>query len=172
MPAVIAGCLMCRRACGLPKRLPPLDRPGVVALVGERVAAGVAEHVRVCLEIEAGGGGRRPLDHSRKARAREWGSARRRHFGAGRGDDGWVVMIDRQAIRQRWNADGSKRDRRLFAARAVPPRLADEASIPQPSRSLWMGSSTPPSRIAASSSRWRRSSAPVRASAATPPCPR
>jgi hypothetical protein len=32
-----------------------------------------------------------------------------------------------------------------------PPRLADEASIPKPSRSLWMGSSTPPSRIAASS---------------------
>jgi hypothetical protein len=34
---------------------PALDRPGVVPLVGERVAAGVAEHVRMRLEFEISG---------------------------------------------------------------------------------------------------------------------
>jgi hypothetical protein len=34
-----------------------LDRPGVVALIGERIAAGMTEHVRVRLQFEAGGGG-------------------------------------------------------------------------------------------------------------------
>ena len=32
---------------------PSLDRPGVVTLVGKGVAAGVAQHVRVGLELEA-----------------------------------------------------------------------------------------------------------------------
>jgi hypothetical protein len=35
---------------------PALDRPGVVPLVGEGVAAGVAEHVRVRLELQAAAG--------------------------------------------------------------------------------------------------------------------
>src|SRR5271154_1876594 len=35
---------------------PPLDRPGIVALVGERVAAGMAEHVGVRLDLKAGSG--------------------------------------------------------------------------------------------------------------------
>jgi hypothetical protein len=47
---------------------------GVVALVGERVAAGVAKHVRVRLELEARGDGR-PLDHPGKAGGREWRAA-------------------------------------------------------------------------------------------------
>ena len=50
------------------------DRPGVVALIGEGVAAGVAEHVRMCLELEAGAGGG-ALDHPGKAGGRERGSA-------------------------------------------------------------------------------------------------
>jgi hypothetical protein len=40
---------------------PALDRQGVVPLVGEGVAAGVAQHVRVRLELQAGGGGRPPM---------------------------------------------------------------------------------------------------------------
>jgi hypothetical protein len=36
---------------------PSLDGSGVMGLVGQRVAAGVAQHVRVRLEIEAGTGG-------------------------------------------------------------------------------------------------------------------
>jgi len=31
---------------------PSLDRPGVVAPVGQRVAAGMAEHVKMRLEVE------------------------------------------------------------------------------------------------------------------------
>jgi hypothetical protein len=49
---------------------PSLDRPCAVALVGERVAAGVTEHVRMRLELEAGAGGG-TLDHSGKGRRRE-----------------------------------------------------------------------------------------------------
>jgi hypothetical protein len=49
---------------------PPLDRPGVVALIGERIAAGVTEHVRMRLQLEARGHGR-PLDHPGKAGGRE-----------------------------------------------------------------------------------------------------
>jgi hypothetical protein len=51
---------------------PCLDCPSVVALVGEGVAAGVAEHVRVCLEVEAGGAGC-PFNHPGKAGGRERG---------------------------------------------------------------------------------------------------
>jgi len=47
-----------------------------VALIGEGVAAGVAEHVRMCLELEAGAGGG-ALDHPGKAGGREWGSRAR-----------------------------------------------------------------------------------------------
>jgi hypothetical protein len=43
-----------------PMAEPSLNRSGVVALVGERVAAGVAQHVRVRLKIEAGGSSRPP----------------------------------------------------------------------------------------------------------------
>ena len=53
---------------------PSLDRPGVVAPVGERIAAGVAQHVRMDLEFEARAGGG-PLDHPGKAGSREWGAA-------------------------------------------------------------------------------------------------
>ena len=49
---------------------PPLDRPGVMPLVGERIAAGVAKHVRMRLQFEAGTNGR-ALDHPGKARGRE-----------------------------------------------------------------------------------------------------
>jgi hypothetical protein len=52
---------------------PSLNCPRVVALVGKGVAAGVAEHVRVCLQVEAGSGSR-PLDHPGKAGRRERGS--------------------------------------------------------------------------------------------------
>ena len=47
-----------------------LDRPGVVTLVGERVAAGVPEHVRMGLQFEASAD-RGGLDHPGKARGRE-----------------------------------------------------------------------------------------------------
>jgi hypothetical protein len=49
---------------------PALDCPGVVALVGEGVAAGVAEHVRMRLEFEAGPV-RRPLAHAGEAEGEE-----------------------------------------------------------------------------------------------------
>jgi hypothetical protein len=55
-----------RRARNRSVAEPSLDRPCVVALVGERVAAGVTEHVRMRLELEAGAGGG-TLDHSGKA---------------------------------------------------------------------------------------------------------
>jgi hypothetical protein len=45
---------------------PALDRPRVVAFVREGVAAGVAEHVGMRLELLAGGG-RGTLDHSGEA---------------------------------------------------------------------------------------------------------
>jgi hypothetical protein len=45
---------------------PALDRPGVVALVGKRVAAGVAQHVRMGLELQAGTI-RGALDHASEA---------------------------------------------------------------------------------------------------------
>jgi hypothetical protein len=45
---------------------PTLDRPGVVALVGQRVSAGVAKHMRMCLELQAGTGGR-AFDHAGEA---------------------------------------------------------------------------------------------------------
>jgi hypothetical protein len=35
---------------------PTLDRPGVVTLVGEGMAAGVAKHVRMRLQLETGAG--------------------------------------------------------------------------------------------------------------------
>jgi len=53
---------------------PPLDGPGVVALVGKRVAAGVAQHVRMRLEFKAGTGGG-ALDHPGKAGGGERGAA-------------------------------------------------------------------------------------------------
>src|SRR6266481_506222 len=49
---------------------PPLNRPGIVPPVGQRVAAGVAKHVRVSLEFEASDC-RGPLDQPRKSRRRE-----------------------------------------------------------------------------------------------------
>jgi hypothetical protein len=51
------------------------DRAGVVALVGERITAGMAEHVGVRLEIEARGHGH-ALDHPGKAGGRERRAAR------------------------------------------------------------------------------------------------
>src|SRR5712692_6696017 len=49
---------------------PPLDRPGIMPLVGERIAAGVAKHVWMRLQLESGPDGR-ALDHPGKARGRE-----------------------------------------------------------------------------------------------------
>src|SRR5712672_146928 len=54
---------------------PPLDRPGIVPLVGERIAAGVAKHVRVSLRFEAETSAGRTLHHPGKARGREWRAA-------------------------------------------------------------------------------------------------
>ena len=52
---------------------PSLDCPSVVSLVGESVATGVAEHVRVRLEVEARGA-RCPFNHPGKAGRGERGS--------------------------------------------------------------------------------------------------
>jgi hypothetical protein len=52
---------------------PALDRPGVVALVGERVAACVSEHVGMRLELKAGARGG-TLDHPGKSGGRELGA--------------------------------------------------------------------------------------------------
>ena len=46
-----------------------LDRARVVTIVGELVAAGVAEHVGTRLDAEVGRDGR-PLDHAGEARRR------------------------------------------------------------------------------------------------------
>jgi hypothetical protein len=45
---------------------PALDRPGVVPLIGKGVAAGVPQHVRVRLELQAGADGG-ALDHPGEA---------------------------------------------------------------------------------------------------------
>jgi hypothetical protein len=58
------------RACDRPVPEPSLDGAGVVALIGERVPAGMAEHVRVRLKLKAGGT-RCPLDHPGEAGGRE-----------------------------------------------------------------------------------------------------
>jgi hypothetical protein len=50
---------------------PSLDRTGVVAPIGEGVAAGVAQHVRVRFELKASAG-RGPLDHAGEAGRGEW----------------------------------------------------------------------------------------------------
>jgi hypothetical protein len=52
---------------------PSLDCPSVVSLVGESVATGVAEHVRVRLQFE-GRSDRRPLDHPGKSSRGKRGS--------------------------------------------------------------------------------------------------
>ena len=46
-----------------------LDRPRVVAVVRQFVAAGMPQHVSVRLDAQIGHGGR-PLDHAGKARRR------------------------------------------------------------------------------------------------------
>jgi hypothetical protein len=46
---------------------PPVDRLGVMTLVGERVTAGVTEHVRMRLQFEARGDGS-AFDHPGKGR--------------------------------------------------------------------------------------------------------
>ena len=48
-----------------------MDRPGVVPLVGKRIAAGMAKHVGMGLQFEAETSARRPLYHPGKARGRE-----------------------------------------------------------------------------------------------------
>ena len=50
---------------------PSLNRPGVVPLVGEGIAASVPKHVGVSLQFEAETSADRPLDHPGKARGRE-----------------------------------------------------------------------------------------------------
>src|SRR3979490_1307327 len=62
-----------RSARDRPVAEPSLDCPGVVALVGECVAAGMAQHVRMRLQFEARGQGG-PLDHPGKAGGRERGA--------------------------------------------------------------------------------------------------
>ena len=43
-----------------------MDRPGIVPLVGERIAARAAKHLRIRLQFDAGADGR-ALDHPGKA---------------------------------------------------------------------------------------------------------
>jgi hypothetical protein len=62
-----------RRDRPVPK--PSLNRPGVVAFVGEGIAAGMAQHVGMSLQFEAKTSARRPLDHSGKPGRREWRAA-------------------------------------------------------------------------------------------------
>ena len=50
---------------------PSLDRPGVMPLVGEGLAAGVTKHVRMRLQFETKPSACRPLNHPRKAGSRE-----------------------------------------------------------------------------------------------------
>jgi hypothetical protein len=50
---------------------PSLDRPGIVPLVGEGIAAGMAKHVRMGFQLKAEPFAGRPLDHSGKAGRRE-----------------------------------------------------------------------------------------------------
>ena len=50
---------------------PSLDRPGIVSLVGEGIAAGMAKHVRTGFQLKAEPFAGRPLDHPCKARSRE-----------------------------------------------------------------------------------------------------
>ena len=81
----------------------PLDRPGVVTLVGERAAAGVPEHVRMGLQFEASAD-RGRLDHPGKARGREWPGALTDE------DDGWRHELDgilalQEAWPYRWPGD-------------------------------------------------------------------
>ena len=59
-----------RRRCNRPMPEPSLNCPGVVPLVGERIAAGMAKHMGVRLQFEAGASGR-TLDHPGEARGRE-----------------------------------------------------------------------------------------------------
>ncbi len=59
-----------RRARDRAKPQPSPNCPGIVPLVGERIAAGVAKHVRVRLQFEAGAEGR-AFDHPGKVRGRE-----------------------------------------------------------------------------------------------------
>jgi len=47
---------------------PALDRPGIVPLVGEGMAAGVPKHVGVSLQFEAETSACCPLDHPGKNR--------------------------------------------------------------------------------------------------------
>ena len=50
---------------------PSLYRPRIVPLVGEGIAAGMAEHVRVRLQFEAKTSAGGPLDHPGEACGRE-----------------------------------------------------------------------------------------------------
>ena len=52
---------------------PHLNGPCVIASVGQSVAAGIAQHVGMSLQLEAGRC--RPLDHAREAGRRERGAA-------------------------------------------------------------------------------------------------
>jgi hypothetical protein len=63
-----------RGAGDRPMSQPALNRPGVVAFVGQRVAAGVAQHVRVGLQLQPGGL-RGALDHAGEAGRGEWRAA-------------------------------------------------------------------------------------------------
>jgi hypothetical protein len=54
---------------------PPLNRPGVVAPVSQRVATGMAEHVGMSFQLQAETTARRSLDHSSEASSREWRAA-------------------------------------------------------------------------------------------------
>ena len=56
-----------RRARNRPMPQPSLNRPGVVAFIGEGITAGVAEHVRVRFQFEAEPSASGPLYHPRKA---------------------------------------------------------------------------------------------------------
>ncbi len=55
---------------------PILNCPRVVPFICQRIAAGMAQHVRVGLQFEAEAPTGGTLDHSGEARGREWRAAR------------------------------------------------------------------------------------------------
>jgi hypothetical protein len=84
----------------------PSHRPGVVTLVGEGVAAGVAQHVGGRLDLQIGAG-RRPLDHPGKAGCRKWRPAladedegRRRTLALQSAEGPQLVALDRVRVRR------------------------------------------------------------------------
>jgi hypothetical protein len=109
---------------------PALDRPGVVPLVGEGVAAGVPQHVRVGLELKAGASGR-SLDHpgeagrgERRAALADEDEGRRRGLAMQPAQSAELVALDRVGA---WGAvlDPSDVEHGAVEIDLVPAQVAD-----------------------------------------------